>query len=211
MGPTKVTAVDGAHDLGVTIMKDCDPSLHVENIAKEAHIVLSQLKRATSLRDSQSFGRLYQVYVRPLLEAAAPAWNPVKRESVNMLEKVQRRATRMITEVGCLSYEDRLKALGLYSLEERRRRGDQIQVYKIMNGYGDILPDSWFSFVQERHAINTRTHAADHILQEICQRNLRKNFFTNRVVKDWNELPFEAKNASSTNSFKNIYDLLHQT
>ena len=209
IGQTNLAAVDGARDLDVTITKDCDSTQHIENITKRAHVVLSQLKRATSLRDAQTFGRLYQVYIRPLLETAAPAWNPTKRESVNLLEKVQRRATRMITEIGSLSYEDRLNALGLCSLEERRRRGDQIQVYKIMNGYGDIEPDSWFSFVRARHDVNTRTHSDDHILQEKCQRNVRKNFFTNRVVKDWNELPFEVKNASSTNTFKNLYDIFH--
>jgi len=209
IGQFKLNAVDGARDLGVTITNDCDPAQHVENISKKAHVVLSQLKRATSLRDSQTFGRLYQVYVRPLLEAAAPAWNPTKRESVNQLEKVQRRATRMITDVGSLSYDERLRALGLDSLEERRRRGDLIQCYKVMNGYGDIDPGAWFSFVQDRHNVNTRTHAADHILQEKCQRNTRKNFYTNRVVKDWNELPFEVKNARSTNAFKNLYDAFH--
>ena len=99
----------------------------------------------------------------------------------------------------------------LTSLEERRRRGDLIQCYKTMNGYGDIEPDSRFSFVRARHEINTRTHAADHIIQDKCQRNVRKNFFTNRVAKDWNELPFEIKNARSTNSFKNLYDLYTQT
>jgi len=211
IGQVKLTAVDGARDLGVTIMNDCDPSQHVENISKKAHVVLSQLKRATSLHDSQTFGRLYQVYVRPLLEAAAPAWNPMKKESVNLLEKVQRRATRIITDISTLSYDERLDALDMDSLEERRRRGDLIQCYKVMNGHGDIDPDTWFSFVRARHDMNTRTHAADHILLEKCQRNVRKNFYTNRVAKDWNELPFEVKNACSTNAFKNLYDSWHRS
>ena len=110
-----------------------------------------------------------------------------------------------------LHYEERLKKLEMQSLEERRRRGDLIQCYKVMNGHGDIDPDTWFSFVRARHDMNTRTHAADHILLEKCQRNVRKNFYTNRVAKDWNELPFEVKNARSTNAFKNLYDSWHRS
>ena len=146
------------------------------------------------------------MYVRPLLEANAPAWNPMKREAVNELEKVQRRATRMISDLGSLSYEERLKALGMESLEDRRRRGDLIQCYKTMNGHGDIDPLEWFEFVQDRHDKNTRTHAANNIVPDKCNLNVRKNFYTNRVAKSWNDLPHDVRNAPSTNSFKNRYD-----
>ena len=93
IGPNKLTAVDGARDLGVYISKDVDWTEHVNRIAKKAHVVLSQLRRATTLRDSETFTTLYRVYVRPLLEAAAPVWNPMKRESLNTRKKVQRCAT----------------------------------------------------------------------------------------------------------------------
>ena len=138
IGQTKIAKAEGARDLGVFITNECDPSQHVENITKKAHVVLSQLRRATTLRDSRTFTKLYKVYVRPQLEAAAPVWNPSKRESVLKLEKVQKRALRMITDLGSLSYDERLDALGLQSLEDRRRRGDMIQCYKMMNMYGKM-------------------------------------------------------------------------
>ena len=55
-----------------------------------------------------------------------------------MLERKQRRATKMVPELRDLSYEERLKECGLTTLETRRLRGDQIEVFKILNGYENI-------------------------------------------------------------------------
>ena len=156
IGSAKLSAVDGARDLGVFITNDCDPSEHIEKISKKAHVVLTQLRRATTLRDSRTFPKLYQAYVRPLLETAAPVWNPTKKESIYTLEKVQKRALRMISDLGSLHYDERLEKLGMQSLEDRRRRGDLIQCFKTMNEHGDIDPNNWFEFVQDRHDVTTR-------------------------------------------------------
>ena len=115
----------------------------------------------------------------------------------------------MISNLGSLHYEERLAKLGMQSLEERRRRGDQIQCFKTVNGYGDIDPNAWFRFVRDRHDVDTRNHEADNMVLEKCRLNVRKNFFVNRIVKDWNDLPMEVRRASSINSFKNQYDAIH--
>ena len=77
----------------------------------------------------------YRSFVRPLLESSAPAWNPTKRGDVNVLEKVQRRILRLIGNLKATSYDDKLKEVGLQSLEDRRIRGDQIETYKDLHGY----------------------------------------------------------------------------
>ena len=100
--------------------------------------MLSQMKRATTLRDSTTFMKLYMILCRPLLEFAAPAWNPSKREDIETLEKVQRRALCMISDLGDLNYEEHLERLGLQSLEDRRKRGDLIETYKTLNGKHDV-------------------------------------------------------------------------
>ena len=56
-----------------------------------------------------------------------------------MLERIQRRATKIIPKLRDLSYEERLKECGLTTLETRRLRGDQIEVFKILNGYEKLL------------------------------------------------------------------------
>ena len=55
-----------------------------------------------------------------------------------MIERMQRRPTEIIQDLKDLSYEERLKECGLTTLETRRLRGDQIAVFKILNGYENI-------------------------------------------------------------------------
>ena len=66
------------------------------------------------------------------------AWRPYLRKDIDILEKVQRRTTKLITGLRDLSYDDRLKECGLTTLETRRLRGDQIEVFKILNGHENI-------------------------------------------------------------------------
>ena len=66
------------------------------------------------------------------------AWRPYRKKDIDKLERIQRRATKMIPELRDLSYESRLLQCGLTTLETRRLRGDQIEVFKIVNGYEDV-------------------------------------------------------------------------
>ena len=81
---------------------------------------------------------LYKTIVRPHLEYCIQAWRPYRKKDIDMLERVQRRATKMIQKLRNISYEMRLKECGLTTLETRRLRGDQIEVFKILNGYENI-------------------------------------------------------------------------
>ena len=78
---------------------------------------------------------LYKAIVRPHLEYCIQAWRPHLRKDIDKLERVQRRATRMIPEKLTRCYQDRLKLCNLTMLEKRRITGDQIEVFKIMHGY----------------------------------------------------------------------------
>ena len=71
---------------------------------------------------------LYKSIVRPHLECCMQAWRP---QDIDKLERVQRRATKLILELRILSYEDRVQQCKLTPLETRRVCGDQIEVFKI--------------------------------------------------------------------------------
>ena len=66
--------------------------------------------------------------------------------------------------------------------------------------------NDFFSFVRNRHNIETRNYSENLLVPEKCRLNVRKNFFCCRVVNKWNELPDWVRNASTVNEFKNNYD-----
>ena len=76
---------------------------------------------------------LYVSLIRPHLEYAVPVWNPYLRGDIENIENVQHRATRLVPGIKRKNYEYRVKTLRLTTLEIRRKRGDLIQFYKIIN------------------------------------------------------------------------------
>ena len=71
------------------------------------------------------------------------------KKDIDMLERVQRRATKMIPKLRNISYEMRLKECGLKTLETRRLR-DQIELFKILNGYENIYRNIFFTVKEEK-------------------------------------------------------------
>ena len=203
---TNIMKVTSAKDLGVIINDSCSPSDHVANITRKANGVLSQLRRSFISRNKDVVINLFKVFVRPIIESAGPVWCPFERQYIDEIEKIQRRATKMVPGLGHLEYNDRLQHCRLTTLEHRRHRGDLILVYKMLNGFSYVNNDQFFCFMSQRHDVATRSSENGLMIAEKCHLDLRKYFFTNRIVKMWNDLPIEARETDSVNSFKMIYD-----
>ena len=109
--------------------------------------------------------------VRPHLEYCIQAWNPHLRKDVDMLEKIQRGATKLIPGLRDLTYEEQLKECGLTTLETRRLRGDQIEVFKILNGYENIDSNIFFEI---KECKITRGHNYTLVKKQIVQANNAK-------------------------------------
>ena len=95
----------------------------------------------------------------------------------------------------------RLKECGLTTLETRRLRGDQIEVFKILNGYENIDRNIFFSVKEERR---TRVHGIT-LAKKQCRLDIIS--FSQRTVNDWNRLSADCVGASSVNMFKNKIDM----
>jgi len=115
-----------------------------------------------------------------------------------LLERVQRRFTRMIPELKQLAYADRLDSLKLWTLEERRVCADLIEVYKIVHGLSAIPFSSFFEF---ENSGRTRGHSLK-LRKKRCRLDLSLYFFSERVVSLWNCLDERAVKSASLNCFK---------
>jgi hypothetical protein len=193
-----LTSVATEKDLGVTF----DPSLkfasHISQIIAKANSRLGLIKSMFSNIDKRTLLPLYKSLVRPLLEYCVSIWSPTLQMHIKEIEKVQRRATKLIKEIKELSYTERLKYLNLDSLLFRRKRQDMIQVYRIVNRIDNINPNLFFNLSQSS---NTRGHPFK-ITKPRASTSLRLHSFSHRIVNDWNKLERDTVMTSSINSFK---------
>ena len=153
----KITEVE--KDLGVVmISNDMKPSQHCAKAAKSANATLGQISRAFHYRNKQMLAKLFKVFVRPKLEYAAQAWSPWLEKDCELLENVQKRCIKMMTDVQGETYEEKLKDAGLQLLQERRQRGDMIETYKVLRGIEKVEIENWFERVepQRRTRLNTQ-------------------------------------------------------
>jgi len=100
--------------------------------------------------------------VRPKLEYCVQAWRPYLKKDIDLLEKVQQRATRLMMSDKSLSYNDGLQKFGLTTLETRRLRGDLIEVFKMFKGFDNIALNDFFklSSTTEAKTRNVQTTGA---------------------------------------------------
>lgn len=192
-----LTATEEERDLGVRLTANLKPSRQCQQAYSTASKVLSMIGRTVSLKSSDVLCRLYKSLVRPHLEFCSPAWSPYYCKDKQLLERVQHRFTRMIPGFKQLSYGNRLQRLGLWSLEERRNRADLLEVFRIFRGWSVVSFDSLFSL----NISVTRGHSAK-IVRKRCRLDVRRHFFSERVVERWNNLDQHVIDSDTLNSFK---------
>ncbi len=138
------------------------------------------------------------------MEFASPAWAPWMEGDKESLEKVQRRPISMISGLRSQQYEEKLRELGLCTLEERRHQLDMTQTFTILKGVDNVNKPTWFTSASEGQVRVTRM-AADplNVRQQASRLDIRKQFYSQRVVDGWNTVPTDTKNSVTVSSFKN--------
>jgi hypothetical protein len=203
-GRTTLTHTTSEKDLGILFDDALSFREDMTTRINKASSIMGVIRRSYSYLDESSFKSLFKALVRPHLEYGAPIWQPYKMMDITAMEKVQRRATKLVSSLRHLAYEDRLKKLELPTLRFRRLRGDIIETYKLMTGiYDSTLPPLLYTDNCDR----TRGHRLK-LKKSRWNTTLRGNSFSNRVTNQWNALPEEVVSAPSLNAFKNRLDKL---
>ncbi len=138
--------------------------------------------------------------MRPYLKYGMPNCSPNLAADINHLERIQRLATRLVTGIRHLLYEEGLQRLGLHCLKRRRPRTDLITTFKIFKGLLDIDPNLLFLPPARR---GLRRHPFK-VLQSASHRRRKGSAFSVGVVKNWNKLLASVVTAPSVNVFKSF-------
>ena len=191
------------------------PSRQCKVSAKMANFTLGQIQKTFHYRKKSHLVPLYKTFVRPKLEFCIAAWSPWTESDINVLEKVQARAVRLISDKRGTTYEERLNSVGLCPLRERRERGDAITTFKTLNGFNRVNRSEWFDISGPEARATRRTTSISEegkerrpgsLYRQSFNLDIRKNFFTVRAVPLWNMLPDWVRQQKTVNGFKNAYD-----
>ena len=184
-------------DLNVWISTNLKWEKQVVAATQQVVVVLHLVKRAFICFDIEIFNIVYNTYIRPHLEYCVQAWSSYYTTYILMLQKVQRRATKLVIGLKEFAYEERLTQLKLYRLEERRLQ-DLTETFKLLTGKENIDPDQIFNI----NLNNLRGHSKK-LNKQQCMKLCGRQFFCQRVVDVWNSLSNNIISAPSTNIKKN--------
>ena len=202
MDSSHLESVEYAKDLGITIDKHLNFHQHCSLTISKANRMLGIITKSFEYLNKEMFLKIYKTMVRPILEYGNLIWGPHFKLDQESIEKVQRRATRLLPSLRHLTYQQRLSELNLPSLEYRRMRGDMIFMYQIFHHLINIDSDLLFS---SPHISTTRGHNYK-LYKPRARLKACSDFFGVRTIDSWNNLPYDLVNAPSLSIFKNQLD-----
>ncbi|XP_041325761.1 triadin isoform X2 [Pyrgilauda ruficollis] len=186
----------GEKDLGLLVDERLDMTQQCVLEVKKAVCILGCSKSSVASTSKEVILSLYSALVRPQLEYCVQDWEPEHKKDVDMLEQVQKGVIKLSTGLEHISYEDRLREMGQFSLEKRRLRRYLITVFQYLQGACKRAKEGHFTT-----ACSDRENGFK--LKEVgFSLDIREKVFTVRVVRLWNRLPREVVDSPSLEVFK---------
>lgn len=199
-----ILSTESQIDLGITMKHNLKWDNHIINITRKANSMIYLVRKAFHHISPELFIKIYKSFIRPILEFGFQIWSPYFQKDIDLLEKTQRRATKILPHrFYNIPYEERLRKLKLPTLLQRRIRGDLIEAYKILNNIYSCPR------INDVFTLSANVHLRGHqmkLTKTQFSSNPNKHFIGNRVVDLWNRLPNEVIESTSVNQFKNRLD-----
>ena len=195
-------APEFVRDLGVIIANDMKFSIHIDKMVAKAHRMCGLVFKSFMCRDHVFLRRMFNVFVRPILEYCTTVWSPQGLENIKKIERVQRRFTKRFPGLSDVPYLDRLQILKLERLELRRLRFDIIMSYNIVKGLNGLNFSDFFAYAPLERV--TRSIARNSLLLATNKKGLTvySDSFAQRSSKFWNFLSDHEVSAPNIEVFK---------
>jgi len=132
--------------LGIVFESSLKFDKNVNNVVNHTKRLTGLIKRTFKCMNKTLFLTLYKSLICSIVDYGSTIWYPTSRKNIQLIENIQRRATRIVPELQGLNYKECLKELNLPTLLYRRQRFDLIQIFKIIKGFDDISVDEFFNF-----------------------------------------------------------------
>ena len=194
---------ENAKDLGILVDSELKFNQHRDTCTTSASQIAGWTLHVFSSRSKEVMLVLYKSLVRPKSEYGCMLFNPHEIGEISKLESVQRNFTHRIENMESLNYWERLKSLGLYSMQRRRERFICVQMYKI---YRNLIPNNLNLQFYETPRHGPMCRRKKLISKSARINSLRCNSFSDSGAKLFNCLPKQLKLSKTKESFKRNLD-----
>ena len=195
-------------DLGVLTSENVSFAEHIDDIVQASKIKSGMLLRTFETREAQPMMKMFNSYIRSKLEYCSLIWNPHKKEDIDKIERIQKHFTSKIRGLENLNYHERLKKLGLYSLERRRERFLIINAWQQLEGIKENVLNLVAGNEEEEERRRCIKSATIPTTLDEKYRTIIHNSTARQMERLFNAIPYKLQNVKNvkTDTFKKQLD-----